>query len=219
MLCNDAWQSVPLMKSGVDFRPVNVCIVCLSWSVCDLCLSFITLTGEGITNDSLWRSNDYTTRFQMIPGAPDKTSTRGERTQNREQTVNIRTEAPEAARTQAQNTCSKVCEVFFFLYSVRRCPKRNSHTGCDIKRVLLEDQSPWNPLKMETRSSVLSRNWSLDLSDGGNSLYLHRVRTALENPWKQSYWKAFELLNDNICEISVSKKQSFHSKWTLQPVW
>lgn len=108
---------------------------------------------------------------------------------------------------------------FFFLYSVRRCPKRNSHTGCDIKRVLLEDQSPWNPLKMETRSSVLSRNWSLDLSDGGNSLYLHRVRTALENPWKQSYWKAFELLNDNICEISVSKKQSFHSKWTLQPVW
>lgn len=111
--------------------------------------------------------------------SPNKTSTQGGKTQNREQTVKIRTVALEAMQTQAQNRCSKVCEVFF-LYSVRRCPKRNSHTGSDIKRVLLEDQSPQNPLKMEKRSSVLSKNWFLDFSDVGNSDYLQGSYKAIK---------------------------------------
>lgn len=150
------------------------------WSVC---LSFITLTGEGITYESLWRSNKYTTRFQMIPSAQmfhisqQNLSTQGEKT--------LRTDSKETNGSAWSYADPSTKQMFkgvwaFFLYSVRRCPKRNSNTGSDIKRVLLEDQSPRNPLKMETRSSVLSKNWFLDLSDVGNSDYLQGSYKAIK---------------------------------------
>lgn len=106
----------------------------------------MTLTSKRLYN---WYPND--SQHSDAPH-PLKASTRGEKTESRW------TAALEAVLTEAENRFSKVYVSFFFSCSVCRRPQRTSHTGSDIKRVLLKDQTCrlWrlaqNPLQMETHA-------------------------------------------------------------------